>query len=430
MWRGSLRAGRLFAVVLTVLSTGVLWVGALGSVAPALTEDPDTTTTTTPPETTPPETTPPDTTPPDTTPTTTTPPDTSPDSTPTTTTTPDSTTTTTTESGSRTTTSEPDSTTTTTTTEPGKDETDKPVRDTDVYVGSVSTLSPAQRDAIDAFLAATARLAKAQTARAGLDSLSTMNVAAPVTKPDVARDLDHGGPLRLALLDSAVAANRAVFRVAAYAQGAFATRAAENVDAAEQAAAQADAQAQVDAAQADLDTAVNGLRAVANGDPLITALLTGNPPPGDGFAQRIARFQVGQGNPTTLENLFDVPVENAPVASRYGFRIDPLSGNVGFHPGIDISAAQGTPIRAAAAGTVLIADDEGGYGNAVVLDHGNSLSTLYGHMVRVGVTPGQHVEAGDVIGFVGSTGISTGPHVHFEVRVHGVTADPLPTLKH
>jgi murein DD-endopeptidase MepM/ murein hydrolase activator NlpD len=64
-----------------------------------------------------------------------------------------------------------------------------------------------------------------------------------------------------------------------------------------------------------------------------------------------------------------------------------------------------------------------------VLDHGNSLSTLYGHMVRVAVAPGQHVEAGDVIGFVGSTGLSTGPHLHFEVRVHGVTIDPLPTLK-
>jgi murein DD-endopeptidase MepM/ murein hydrolase activator NlpD len=124
-----------------------------------------------------------------------------------------------------------------------------------------------------------------------------------------------------------------------------------------------------------------------------------------------------------------VPVENAPLASRFGFRIDPLSGNVGFHPGIDISATQGTPIRASAAGKVMIAGNEGGYGNAVVLDHGNSLSTLYGHMTRVAVAPGQQVEAGDIIGFVGSTGISTGPHVHFEVRVHGVTVDPLPTLK-
>ena len=127
--------------------------------------------------------------------------------------------------------------------------------------------------------------------------------------------------------------------------------------------------------------------------------------------------------------MFDVPIKDAPLASRYGFRIDPLSGNVGFHPGIDISATQGTPIHAVAAGTVLIAADEGGYGNAVVLDHGNSMSTLYGHMVRVAVSPGQHVDVGDVIGFVGSTGLSTGPHLHFEVRVHGVTIDPLPTLK-
>jgi murein DD-endopeptidase MepM/ murein hydrolase activator NlpD len=319
-----------------------------------------------------------------------------------------------------------DSTTTTTTVaaQPSEDrEPDKPVRDVDVYVGSVSTLSPAQRGAIDEFLAATARLAKAQIARAGLEALSTINLVAPISKPDV--DLEHGAPSRLALLDSAVAANRAVLRVAAYAQGAFVTRAAENADA----VAQADAQADVDAAQAELDDAVNALRNVANGDPLITALLTGNPPPGDGFAQKIAKSQVGQGNPTALEQIFDVPIKDAPLASRYGFRIDPLSGNIGFHPGVDISATQGTPIHAVAAGTVLLADDEGGYGNAVVLDHGNSLSTLYGHMVRVAVAPGQRVEAGDVIGFVGSTGLSTGPHLHFEVRVHGVTIDPLPTLK-
>lgn len=423
MRRGSRRAARLFGAVLTVVVTVALSLGALMSVGSAQTEPDTPTTTTPPPDTTPPTTTPPTTTPPDTTPTTTTttaPPDTTPT---TTTTTPDSTTTTT-EPDSTTTTTEPNSTTTTS--EPGSPrEPDKPVRDTDVYVGSVSTLSPAQRAAIDGFLAATAHLAKAQTARAGLESLSTMNLASPVAKPDPTRDLEHGAPSRLALLDSAVAASRAVFRVAAYAQSAFVTRAAETAEA----AAQADAQAEVDAAQAELDDAVNVLRSVANGDPLINALLTGNPPPGDAFAQRIAKAQVGQGNPTSLEELFDVPVEHAPLASRYGFRIDPLSGNVGFHPGIDISATQGTPIRASAAGTVLIADNEGGYGNAVVLDHGDSLSTLYGHMVRVAVAPGQHVEAGDVIGFVGSTGISTGPHVHFEVRVHGVTVDPLPTLK-
>jgi murein DD-endopeptidase MepM/ murein hydrolase activator NlpD len=442
MWRGSGRAGRLGGVVFAVCVTVTFSVGVLVGVAPAQTDPPDTPTTTTPPDTTPPDTTPPDTTPPDTTPPDTTPPVTTPpdttppDTTPTTTTTttPSDTdpTTTTTSPDSSTTTTEPDSTSTTTT-EPGNEPTREsddefkkpPPRDTDIYVGSVSTLSPAQRAAIDAFLAATARLAKAQTARAGLEALSTMNLASPISKPDAERDLEHAAPLRLALLDSAVAANRAVFRIASYAQEAFVTRAAEAMDA----AAEAHAQAEVGSAQAELDDAINALRAVANGNPLITALLTGNPPANDTLAQRIAAAQVGQGNPTTLTELFDVPVENAVLASRYGFRIDPLSGNVGFHPGIDISATQGTPIRAAAAGTVLISGNQGGYGNAVVLDHGNSLSTLYGHMVRVAVSPGQHVEADDIIGYVGSTGISTGPHLHFEVRIHGVTVDPLPTFK-
>ena len=373
-----------------------------------------------PPDTTPPDTTPPDTTPPDTTPTTTT--TVPPDTTPTTTTTVPSDTTTTTTTPEAT----PDTTTPSTTTDAERDDPpNKPaVRDTDIYVGSVSTLSAGQRDAIDAFLAATARLAHAHTLRAGIEAASTMNEAAP-SKSDLPADLARAAPPKLALLDSAIAVNRAVNRVAFYAQEAFGARASETADAAER----AEAQAAVDAAQTDLDRAADDLRAVAGGDPLITALLTGKPPAGDRLAQEIVAAQAGQGNPPRLTELFDVPIANAPLVSRYGFRIDPISGNVGFHPGIDISAPQGTPIRASAAGTVVVAGSQGGYGNAVILDHGDSLSTLYGHMVSVGVKPGQQVAAGDVIGFVGSTGISTGPHVHFEVRVHGVTVDPLPTLK-
>jgi murein DD-endopeptidase MepM/ murein hydrolase activator NlpD len=299
------------------------------------------------------------------------------------------------------------------------------IRDTDVYVGSVSSLTPAQRAAIDEFLAATARLAHAQTVRAGIAALSTLNEASPPTRSDAALELAHGAPSRLALLDSAVAVNRAVMRVAFYAQEAFGARASDLAEA----AAQAEAQAEVDAAQAELDRAVDALRSVANGDPLITALLTGKPPAGDTLGQRIATAQAGQGNPAALTQLFDVPIPDGLLSSRYGFRIDPLTGNVGFHPGIDFSAAQGTPIHAVAAGTVLIAGYEGGYGNAVALDHGDSLATLYGHMVRVAVAPGAHVDVGDVIGYVGSTGKSTGPHLHFEVRIHGVTVDPLPTFK-
>ena len=86
------------------------------------------------------------------------------------------------------------------------------------------------------------------------------------------------------------------------------------------------------------------------------------------------------------------------------------------------------PIHAAAAGLVVIAGDCGGYGNCVVIDHGTSLGTVYGHQSDVLSQVGQSVAAGEVIGLVGSTGISTGPHLHFEVRLHGAAIDPVPTL--
>ena len=88
----------------------------------------------------------------------------------------------------------------------------------------------------------------------------------------------------------------------------------------------------------------------------------------------------------------------------------------------------GTPIHAAADGVVVWAGPRGGYGNCTIIDHGNSLATLYGHQSVIGVTVGQHVTRNQVIGKVGSTGMSTGPHLHFEVRVNGVPVDPLQYL--
>jgi murein DD-endopeptidase MepM/ murein hydrolase activator NlpD len=410
------RAAALMVAATLTLSIVPLVAPALAQTTPDTT--PDTPTTTTPPDTTPDTpttTTPPDTTPD--TPTTTTPPDTTPD--PPSTTEPDTTTTTT----------APDSRSDAAANHEPESEPRTAVREVDRYVGTVSTLSAGQRDAIDAFLAATDRLARARTALAA----SATNDAASSTRPDVvAHALAHAVPWRLALLDNADAANRAVERAASsYARGSFGAATSDaTVRAAATAVTPAEAaQAAVDAAEADVARTADALRAVANGDPLITALLTGKPPPGDTLGQRIATAQVGQGNPPALSGLFDQPIPLAPLASRYGFRVDPLSGNVGYHPGIDITAPQGTPIRAAAAGTVLVAGNEGGYGNAVVLDHGSSLSTLSGHMVALAVGLGQQVAAGDVIGYVGSTGLSTGPHLHFEVRIHGVTVDPLPTFK-
>jgi murein DD-endopeptidase MepM/ murein hydrolase activator NlpD len=106
---------------------------------------------------------------------------------------------------------------------------------------------------------------------------------------------------------------------------------------------------------------------------------------------------------------------------------NPYTGPRG-HPGVDLHATYGEPIHACRAGTIVIARWLGGYGNAVVIDHGAGMATLYGHQSRIAVSAGQHVNAGDVIGYIGSTGYSTGPHLHFEVRINGNTVDPAPYL--
>ena len=104
------------------------------------------------------------------------------------------------------------------------------------------------------------------------------------------------------------------------------------------------------------------------------------------------------------------------LASGFGYRIDPLYKTVKFHPGLDFSASSGTPIYATADGTVETASNLGnGYGNHVVVNHGYSYRTLYGHMSRIKARRGQRVKRGEVIGYVGSTGKSTGPHLHYEV---------------
>ena len=101
----------------------------------------------------------------------------------------------------------------------------------------------------------------------------------------------------------------------------------------------------------------------------------------------------------------------------------------GFHTGIDIAQTQGTPIHAAAGGLAYAFQDDQRYGNHVLIQEPGGLSTLYGHMVRTGVSWGQPVRAGDLIGWVGSTGNSTGPHLHFGVRVNGRPVDPMSYLR-
>ena len=114
------------------------------------------------------------------------------------------------------------------------------------------------------------------------------------------------------------------------------------------------------------------------------------------------------------------------IASGFGYRIDPVYKTTKFHAGLDFSAPQGTPIYATADGTVTTAGNTGnGYGNHVIINHGFGYETLYGHMVRVKARNGQAVKRGEVIGWVGSTGKSTGPHCHYEVHKYGDKIDPI-----
>jgi murein DD-endopeptidase MepM/ murein hydrolase activator NlpD len=112
------------------------------------------------------------------------------------------------------------------------------------------------------------------------------------------------------------------------------------------------------------------------------------------------------------------------VTSSFGFRIDPFLGRPALHSGMDLRGDRGDPVRATAAGRVVVAGPTGGYGNLVEIDHGAGLATRYGHLSHIAVEEGQWVEAGAFLGEIGSTGRSTGPHLHYEVRVDGAAVDP------
>jgi murein DD-endopeptidase MepM/ murein hydrolase activator NlpD len=147
----------------------------------------------------------------------------------------------------------------------------------------------------------------------------------------------------------------------------------------------------------------------------------------DGITATLSAVQAGQPAPIVVNGIGQ-PIPGAALVSPFGLRNDPLSDGAGFHPGIDLAAESGTPIHAAAAGVVVTAGDCGGYGNCVVIDHGDSLATVYAHQSEVLVQVGQHVDAGEIVGLVGSTGLATGPHLHFEVRLRGLPIDPVLAL--
>jgi murein DD-endopeptidase MepM/ murein hydrolase activator NlpD len=112
------------------------------------------------------------------------------------------------------------------------------------------------------------------------------------------------------------------------------------------------------------------------------------------------------------------------LTSGFGNRISPISGTMRFHGGIDIGSDSGTPVIAAASGEVVQAGYMGGYGYAVIIYHGGGFSTVYGHLSKFAVSTGQKVQRNQIIGYVGSTGFATGPHLHFEVRINGVLQNP------
>ena len=142
----------------------------------------------------------------------------------------------------------------------------------------------------------------------------------------------------------------------------------------------------------------------------------------DALTEELRQYRYVGGAPGSKDLLW--PTDGM-VTSGYGWRRHPIFKNNRLHAGIDIPAGTGQPIYAAADGTVFRAGPYGGYGNAVVIDHGDGMTTVYAHQSSLAVSVGEQVLAGDLVGHVGSTGFSTGPHLHFEIRLGGTPTDPM-----
>ncbi|MEO0589298.1 MAG: M23 family metallopeptidase [Pseudomonadota bacterium] len=123
------------------------------------------------------------------------------------------------------------------------------------------------------------------------------------------------------------------------------------------------------------------------------------------------------------------PLDSGRLTSAYGMRVHPVLGRRKRHKGIDLAAPKGTPVYATADGAITRADRSRTYGLVIYIDHGAELETRYAHLSKLLVADGQAVRKGDLIGYVGSTGRSTGPHLHYEVRVDGVAVSPIPYMK-
>ena len=386
-------------VLAAVLSTVSLTLAAV----PALAADPDPTTTTVP--ATEPTTT---TVPPEETTTTTLP----PEETTTTTVPPEETTTTTLPPEETTTTTVPPDDTTTTT-EPPAEENDFTPDETLPPHPAFVTLTSGQRAVLQQLQTANDTLATRYFALIGL--AQQLDVAKDHL--DAARDHEHEVVEReiIGLLGPAIDRNDATEAVAERADAALAPfrdgrrksakrerdacRPRPSVDDLNsQIAAQAQVVSDAKAEKDDAESAVTGVFGSGSGLRVQA----------DGITATLATAQAGQPDPLVVAGM-EMPIPGAHLGSPFGIRIDPLGGGAGLHPGVDFEAVSGTQIHAAAAGVVVMAGDCGGYGYCVVIDHGSSIATLYGHQSQLLTHVGDHVDAGQVIGLVGSTGAVNGP---------------------
>jgi murein DD-endopeptidase MepM/ murein hydrolase activator NlpD len=156
-----------------------------------------------------------------------------------------------------------------------------------------------------------------------------------------------------------------------------------------------------------------------NEDPTSSSTISGNPSPNASNAHNVSEEEIPD---------FQLPVR-APISSAFGMRKDPFSHQAKFHKGLDLSAPEGMNVVPALAGTVVFAGYRNGYGNTVVVQHSGELQTRYGHMGSIAVRVGDTVDSQNTLGTVGSTGRSTGTHLHFEVIRNGQAVDPAANLK-
>lgn len=156
-----------------------------------------------------------------------------------------------------------------------------------------------------------------------------------------------------------------------------------------------------------------------------TIIVTGTQAVQPGEAETAQILEKNTNNAADLATMPSLWPTNGEVTSRFGWRNSPWGGGSELHQGLDIANSMGTPIFATADGEVVQSGWAGGYGNIVQINHGNGIETIYGHNSRVTVNAGQYVKKGQVIAYLGSTGRSTGPHLHYEVRVNNTAVDPI-----